>query len=265
MRSSVRALPALLRVGALEAVAYRAELLVWILSTTMPLIMLALFAAVAREAPVGRYDEPRLVAYFLATFIVRQLTSSWISWQINMDVRDGTLATRLLRPVHPLVAYAADSAASTPMRLIVAVPVALVMLVTSAARDIPRDATTWLLWCLSIVGAWLISLFVSCAIGALAFFMESSGKVMDVWLAAFFVFSGYLVPVDLFPAWLRAALDWMPFRYQLSLPVEIMIGTHDHAAALALIGRQWCFAVGAAVATLLLWRRGIARFAAYGG
>src|SRR5262249_3246637 len=47
-----RALPTLFRVGFAEAVAYRAEFLVWMLSTTMPLIMLGLFSAVARDRPI---------------------------------------------------------------------------------------------------------------------------------------------------------------------------------------------------------------------
>ncbi len=261
----MRAFPALLRVGLLEAVAYRAEMIVWVLTTTMPLIMLAIFSAAAREAPVGRYGSAQLGAYFLSTFIVRQLTSSWVSWQINMDVRDGTLATRLLRPVHPLVGYAADSLASTPMRAAVALPVAGLLLVVVGAHQLSSDGVLWLLWCISIVGAWLISFFVSCAIGALAFFMESSTKVMDIWLAMFFVFSGALVPVDLFPPYLRASLDWLPFRYQIGLPVELMTGAHGRAEALSLVLRQWIFVVLTAGAMVALWRKGIARFAAYGG
>ena len=54
MRRALRALPTLVRVGFAEAVAYRAEMLVWLLSTTMPLVMLALMTAVAREGPVGK-------------------------------------------------------------------------------------------------------------------------------------------------------------------------------------------------------------------
>ena len=43
--ATARALPALFKVGFAEAVAYRAEFLVWMLSNTMPLIMLALWSA----------------------------------------------------------------------------------------------------------------------------------------------------------------------------------------------------------------------------
>ena len=34
-------------------------------------------------------------------------------------------------------------------------------------------------------------------------------------------------------------VEWLPFRYQIGLPVEIMTGAHDRADALALLGAQW--------------------------
>ena len=238
-RNDFTSFRALLRVSALEVLAYRGQMLVWILTSTMPFIMLALFGAVAAEAPLGRYGEAELVAYFLATFIVRQLTSSWVSWQINAEIQDGTLAVRLLRPVHPLFAYAADNLAALPLRAVVSLPVAAILLSTSSARSLPEGPLSWILFSASVVGAWLISLFVSSSVGALAFFLESSGKVMDLWLAAYFVFSGYLIPVDLFPPRLRAALDYLPFRYQIGLPVELLTGAHGRAEALSLVGRQW--------------------------
>src|SRR5438105_6621630 len=82
------------------------EMAVWILSTTMPLIMMALWTAVAREAPVGRFGQSDFVVYFLVTFIVRQMTGAYAGWEINYEVRQGTLAQRLLRPIHPLWHYA---------------------------------------------------------------------------------------------------------------------------------------------------------------
>jgi ABC-2 type transport system permease protein len=265
VRSSIRAVPAMMKIGFGEALAYRAEILVWILATTMPLVMLALWHAVAREAPIGRFGEGDVTAYFLAMFIVRQLTGSWSAWLINMEVREGTLALRLLRPVHPLVSYAAASAAELPVRSALSVPLATAVLVVVSGDRLTRDPLLWACFAISVLGGWLITLAANLAIGCLALFIESSTKVMDVWLALFFVFSGYLVPVELFPPPLRAAADWLPYRYQLGLPVELMIGAHDHGAALVLLGKQWIM-VGASFALVsLVWRRGIRRFAAYGG
>src|SRR4030042_723569 len=97
----LRPLPPPLRVGFAEAVSYRAELLVWLLSTTMPLVMLALMSAVAREGPVGRFGSADFTAYYLAALVVRLLTGAWVLWEVNFEIRQGTLAYRLPRPPHP--------------------------------------------------------------------------------------------------------------------------------------------------------------------
>lgn len=207
VRNTVRAFPTLLRVGFSEAVAYRAEMLVWVLATTMPLVMLALWSAVASEAPIGRFGQAEFLAYFLADFIVRQLTGSWASWQLSFEVRTGTLSMRLLRPIHPLMAYAAEQIAALPMRVVVAIPVAAILLWQVGAGQLPHSALMWGLWLLAMVGGWLITFLANVAIGCLALFMESSLKVMDAWVALFFVFSGYLIPVELLPPGLRAVTN----------------------------------------------------------
>jgi ABC-2 type transport system permease protein len=265
LRSSVRAFPTLLRIGFADAVAYRAEMLVWVLATTMPLVMLALWTTVAAGSPIGRYGQPQFTAYFLATFIVRQITGSWVFYEITFEVRNGTLAMRLLRPVHPLLAYACEGIAAMPMRFAVSIPVALVALAVVGRSAMTHDPVLWALWVVSVTGAWLITLLVNFVIGCMSFFVESSMKLMDAWLVFFFVLSGYLIPVDLFPPALRTLVDWLPFRYQIGLPVELMTGAHDHSRAIALLGAQWAWVALGLVATSVLWRRGLRQFASYGG
>jgi ABC-2 type transport system permease protein len=264
-RSTLKALPTLLKVGFADAVAYRAEMFVWVLSTTMPLVMLALWSAVAREAPVGGYGQEAFTAYFLCTFIVRQLTGAWAAWQMNFEVRTGTMSMRLLRPIHPVWAYAAENLAATPLKLVVALPVALLTLLVVGRDALQQEVLMWLLFPLTLLGSWLITFLANVCIGTLSLYMEQSMKVMDLWIAAFFIFSGYLVPVELFPARLGALVNWLPFRYQIGLPVEWMTGTHAWEQALRLLVGQWLWVVALLVVSQVLWRRGLKRFAAYGG
>jgi ABC-2 type transport system permease protein len=268
IRNTVRAIPALMKVGVYEAVAYRAELLVWVLSTTMPLIMMALWTAVAREAPIGRFGQEDFVAYFLATFVVRQLTGAWVAWEMNFEVRQGTLGMRLLRPVHPLWAYAIENLAALPMRMVVAIPVAAIALFTVGAGKLSRDPVIWLVWCLAMMGAWLITFVANLAVGCLSLYMESSVKVMDIWLAVFFVFSGYLIPIELFPFFsngIKVAADWLPFQYQIGFPVQLITAALDRSQALEMLARQWAWVGLLMLFTSWLWRGGLKRFAAYGG
>lgn len=266
VRNTVRAFPTLLKVGFSEAVAYRAEMLVWVLATTMPLVMLALWSAVAREAPIGRFGQSEFTAYFLADFIVRQLTGSWASWQLSFEVRSGSLSMRLLRPIHPLIAYATEQMAALPMRVVVAIPVAAVGLWLVGAKLLPHSVLGWALWLFALFGAWLITLLANLAIGCLALFMESSTKVMDVWVALFFVFSGYLIPVELFPTGLRTVTNWLPFRYQIGLPVELLTSGYAHLSdTVPFFLRQWMWVALLLGLTMFIWRKGLKRFGAYGG
>lgn len=272
MRSVIhvfRALPTLLKVGFAEAVAYRAEMLVWVFATTMPLIMMMLWTAVAQVAPLTgnggqSWGSDTFITYFLAVFIVRQLISAWASWEINFEVRQGQLSMRLLRPIHPIVSYAMSNLAYMPLRALVTLPVLVILLATQRSH-LTTDWRLWLVWCFSMAGAWLITFFVNVAVGSLAFFLESSIKVMDVWLALFFVFSGYLFPLDLFPAWLRTTTEWLPFRYQVALPVQLMTGQVEFTQALLLLARQYAWAGAMIVIAVSLWRGGMKRFQAYGG
>ena len=263
--TKVRVIAALLRVSFAEAAAYRAESFIWLLATTMPLVMLSLFVAVAKDGPVGRFDEAHFVSYFLCTFLVRTTTGSWASWQVNMDIRDGTLAVKLLRPVPPLWSYVTDNLAALPLRSFLCVPMAVLLLVSTGSGALPRDPVLWLLWALSMVGTWLFNILTNLAVGCLAFFMESSLKVMDLYIALFFLLSGYLIPLDIFPPRVTTILSYLPFHFQLGLPVEIMTSAYDRGGALRLIGLQYGYVAATFALTVTLFHRGIRRFAAYGG
>lgn len=270
LRSTARALPTVFRIGFSEAIAYRAEMVVWLLSTTMPFIMLLLWTAVASQGAVvseqGReWTASTFTSYFLAAFVVRQLVSTWAAWEINWEVKQGTLSMRLLRPIHPIVSYAAGHLAAMPLRLAVATPVMVAMVVLDVEGGLPKTTEGTVLWVLSLAGGWGVAFFTNIIIGALSLFMESSIKVMEVWMATFFILSGYIFPLELIPPSLRAIADVLPFRYQMGLPVEFALGAHQGAEAWRLIAQQWAWVGALAVVALWLWSSGVKRFQAFGG
>lgn len=265
LRQTLKAAPTLFRVGFMQSIAYRAEMFVWILSSTMPLVMLALFAAVAQDGPLGRFAGADFTAYFLATFVVRQYASSWTSWQMNGEVRDGTLSMRLLRPVSPILSYAIENVSYMPLRLVFAAPVTIIMVVIVGGERFPQHAIDWVMFFWSWASAWVLTFVVHTLMGTLSLYMQQSMKLMDVWFAGYLVFSGYLVPIELFPPGLQEVAQWLPFHGQIGLPVEVLLGVHtrDVAFQWMVVQAGWILALGAV--TTVLWRRGLKRFAAVGG
>ena len=117
----------------------------------------------------------------------------------------------------------------------------------------------------SLGGAWLLNFAVSATIGTLALYMESSMSIWELWLGCFMIFSGYLLPLELFPPWLERFARLLPFAYLQAVPVEILTGMHDRTSALSQLGAQYAYAAAAVLVMALVWRRGVKRFAAFGG
>jgi ABC-2 type transport system permease protein len=268
MRSSaartLRAIPTLLRIGVAETVAYRAEFVVWILTTTMPLVMLGLWTSVADEGPFHNYSGPDFVAYYLAVLIVRNLTGSWVAWQVSEEIRLGTMSMRLLRPIHPMVAFAASHIAAIPFRTIIALPIALVLLFSSGATALSHDPVQLALVIPSIALGWLISFALLYALGSLAFWMTQTMSLGTIYFGLFGVLSGYLLPLDLLPHWLAWIAVHSPFAAMLSTPVRLLTHPMPLADALGLIGEQLAWAAFAMALALGAWSVGVRRFEAVG-
>ena len=265
MRAELRAMPTMLRVGLAETIAYRAEMIVWILTTTMPLVMLSLWTSVAEEAPFRAYTQTDFVAYYLGALIVRNLTSNWVAWQIAEEIRMGTLSMRLLRPIHPFASFLSTHLAALPLRTLVVMPVVVALFLTSARHVVIDDPGRIALFALSIAGAWLLTFGVFVAIGSLSFFLEKSMSLVEVYFGLFMLLSGYLIPIDLMPPWMASIAKWLPFKYMLGTPVEILIGRYaDAAAAAAAVAAQWTWAVSMLLIATFTWHRGVKRFEAYG-
>jgi ABC-2 type transport system permease protein len=262
---AAKAFPTLLRVGISEVVAYRAEFVVWILTTNMPLVMLAIWHAVAADGPVGRFDQRAFTAYYLGILGVRLLTSNWAVWQLSMEIRDGTLAAKLLRPIHPVIAMAAEHVSAVPMRALVISPVIAILAVVGWDRLFRHDTLLAAVFGASLAGAWLLIFFTMILMGSLAFFVDSALGIYELWLGVHAILSGYLVPLEALPHWLRRAADGLPFRFMLGFPVETLVGLLSRRQALLGLATQWGYVALFGVLALWVWRAGLRRFAAFGG
>jgi ABC-2 type transport system permease protein len=262
---TLRAIPTLLRVGVAETVAYRAEFLVWILTTTLPLVMLGLWTSVAREAPFRGYTSAAFVAYYLSNLIVRNLTGSWVAWQISEEIRLGSMSMRLLRPLHPYVAFAVSHLAAVPFRSVVVMPIAVVLLISSGASALTSEPLQLAMIVPALVLAWVITFNVMFMIGSFAFYVTRTMALMNLYFGLFSLLSGYLLPIDLLPRTIRWFAEWLPFRYMLSAPIELMTKRLDTGEVGMILAAQVAWAAATLLLAFVVWNRGIKRFEGVGG
>lgn len=258
---ALRAFPTLLRVGAAEMTAYRAEMVVWILSATLPLVMMALWDAAARATDLPGFGPVEVARYFTVMLVVRQLTGMWLVWEFNQQVRSGTLSPQLLRPLHPLWWAFAETLAAVPWRLVVLAPLVAALLVwrPEIAWMPPPEALLGFLGSLTL--AWALGWAIQCCFAMLAFWFEEALGAWTAWFFLWGLFGGYLVPLDLMPGAVAEVARLLPFRATIGAPVEVLLGSAD---VLPTLGLQAAWLAAFSLLAGWMWRAGLRRYGAVG-
>jgi ABC-2 type transport system permease protein len=228
-----------------------------------PLIYLFVWTTAAGGETIGGFSRATFVTYYLALILANQITYSQTNWTVGDVIRSGGLNVLLLRPLSPLFDAIASEIAGKVVYLVFVVPVTALFALW--LRPAPPAAGDWLLFLPALLFAWLLRFFWGYWLALLAFWATRADALLALQDALVFLLAGQVAPVALLPGALQTAAVWLPFRYMVGFPVEILTGqlsTEVIASGFAIqIG--W-LAVALALAALL-WRRGLQRYAAVGG
>jgi ABC-2 type transport system permease protein len=187
----------------------------------------------------------------------------WVAWELDIDIRHGTLSPKLLRPLDPLWSWYAGHFAERIMRL----PLLLILVVLF----------TWLAGARFTADPWAYPAALSLAflgfsarflweyiIGLLAFWTESSTSFQEVVWLIYAALGGIFAPLAFYPQWVQNIAVWTPFPYMLGLPAQLLAGKASLAdagrGALVLLGWLVVFWV----VRLLVWRMGLRKYGAVG-
>ncbi len=249
------------RVALAEMVAYRAEMLIWVLSATMPLVMLAIWDAAVADGPVRGWGQVEVTRYFAVNLVVRHLTAAWVIWELNHLIRTGGLSTWLLRPIHPGWWSITETLAAWPMRLVILAPLVLGLILWRPELIFWPELANLFAFPLSVLLALWLMWSVQASFALLAFWIDQSMGFFSAWVALWGLLSGYLIPNALLPLSLGEAARWSPFYATLGAPVELLLGEAPIATTLLL---QLAWSMLSFLLLGVLWRRGLRRYGASG-
>ncbi len=258
---ALRAWPSIQQVAFSGMVAYRAEMVIWVLSATLPLVMLSLWNSAAAAGPVGGYGQVDFARYFAVNLVVRQLTGSWIVWELNWNIRKGELSPRLLRPMHPLVYNLCETFAALPFRAGILVPLVGVLALWRPELLFVPSFSAAVGFGVALLLAFVLAWTIQAIFGMLAFWFDQSMGFWSAWFALWAMASGYFVPLDLFPEGWVDFFRLLPFYSTLGAPIDVLLGK---ASMLSVFTGQvaWVVATGALAAWM--WKAGIRRYGAVG-
>lgn len=265
MADLARVYPSLLRVGLLKAIAFRGQVVLWLLTSLFPLIMLAAWLSVEREVgAVAGFGSAEFVSYYIAAAVVNHFTVVWASWDWDDDIRTGDLSVKLLKPLDPFHTHLADHLGIKALMGALLLPVVAVLALVLPALRFPIPPWVWLVVFAAVLAGFLLNLVMASAFAMLAFWSTQVRNVYQIWWGVGFFLSGWIAPLDLFPAWFRTVARVLPFRSSLAFPVELALGRLGARGVVEgfLVTLAWTAAFGAAYR--LLWRRGLRHYEAVG-
>jgi ABC-2 type transport system permease protein len=204
-------------------VEYRAELLFWVLSGSLPLILMGVWIEAAQGGQFG-LSPTDFVRYFLAVFLVRQFTVVWVIWEFEREVVEGKLSFRLLQPLDPgwhhLASHISERFARLPFALIL---IALCFWLYPQAAWIP-SIPNLLLFLLTVILAFILRFVTQYTFSMFAFWIERAYAIEQFWFLFYLFLSGLIAPLSVFPPLVRQLVLFTPFPYMIGFPASILIG-----------------------------------------
>jgi ABC-2 type transport system permease protein len=243
---------------------YRVGILIWMLVNVMPLVMLAVWYSLSEGGPIAGYTQNDFVSYYLLLTLMRQLTNVWVIWELDYEIRHGDLSIKLLQPINPIHSYMASHLADKVFRFIVMIPLALVAWWIFPTIHYDLTPITFALMLVAAVVSFLIRFFIQYTIGLLAFWVSESITLNEIIFALSMMLGGIIAPIDLFPSQVVAIAKYLPFRYMMGFPVEVVMGRLSSWELVSSTLVMFSWLALALVVYFWLWRKGIKQFSAYG-
>lgn len=240
---------------------YRAEIFLWALSNSLPIILMGVWikASQGGNFALSTVDFAR---YFFAAFLVRQFTTVWVIWEFEREVLEGSLSFRLLQPIDPVWHHVTRHIAEKMTRLpLICVFIGLFFWLYPEASWIPSLGQI-IRFIVVIITSFALTFTVQYTFSMFAFWIERASSIQQFWFLFYIFLSGAIAPLEVFPEGLRNFVQLTPFPYLMHFPAAILTGLEVNFGRGLIIMLIWIFIFY--LANRWLWKKGLKQYSGMG-
>ena len=220
-----------------------------------------IFAVSSRSAGAGQGASAASYVWYLIVTEWIMLSQPAVHLEIESDVRSGEVAYQLARPMSYVGAKLAEGVGDLALRMLILAPFGLLYGRLFSGQWVAAGALA--LCALVGVVAALVLLVCHAGIGLCAFWLHDCTPVYLVWQKLLFVLGGLMVPLSIYPDWLRSLALHLPFASMLYGPGQLALHPSlSHALRLTLELTGW---FGAALLLVVCLERAGRRALELGG
>lgn len=219
-------------------------------------------ALLGSQGNVLGFTKVQLVWYLMVTESI-MLSNARIERRIEDDIKTGTVAYTLIRPLHfvwyQCSVYCGESFGHFVFNALVGTLVAVLL---AGAPPLPWPFLPAV--ALVMLLAFLLQFFVKMSIALLAFFVEDTGPFFWVYSKILFTVGGLFVPLDMYPEWLRRIALALPFNFVLYQPARLFVA-FDTGAFLSVVAAQVLWIALLMGLAFFIYGQGVKRINVNGG
>lgn len=235
------------------------------------LIMYYLWMAIFNSSPNGQikgFTSSEMVVYIIISYITAQVININIEATIAYEIRDGSVAVNLIRPISYKKRVFAESLGEVLLRsLTTLLPLWIGFLVYRfvTVKELPPNIGTVFLFLLSLFLGYMVMFLFNFIFGLSAFFVTYIWGFMVCKGVILRFFSGELIPIVFFPSAVQKALQYLPFSSINYTPVMIYMEKFTMNELISALCVQVVWVVILFVLMNVLWQSAIKRLTVLGG
>lgn len=188
-------------------------------------IRVMIFAAFYRSAvDTQPMSYAEVVDYVWLSQALLALIPIWIDTEIRGMVRQGSIVYELVRPLNLYnYWYTRAIASRLAPALLRALPILILALLFFDLRP-PASPAAALAWIAATIGAILLGGAITTLLNITLLWTLAGEGMVNLAQAIVVLFCGLIIPLPLYPDWLRTALEYTPFAGLLDLPFRLYSG-----------------------------------------
>lgn len=242
---------------------YRGDIFLWtIVDAITPLVALAVWYTVSLQGQTVLSSRDT-ITYYILTMLVLTATNSWLGYFLTDQILQGKIVNGLLRPLSIFWDHIADNIITKVIRLTVPliIFIAVAQIFPTLFSPSLYEGSRIALAVISIICGAIIAFLTDAVLACLSFWIEDVHQIIGYHHLLYSFTSGIIIPFALLPSSIHTVFAFLPYRYIISAPVEILVASAQSTPASSLIGIQLIWIAILSLCLRLLWRKGLKVYA----
>ena len=207
----------------------------------------------------------QMVTYGVMGMALEMFIWSRPQWYMANQIKSGAIDTDLMKPLDFHLYMLARSTGETLIGIgVLALPALLAAYILLGVQY-PPDAWTGLMFALSLVLGFLLLFHLNFLLGSVAVVALDIRHISWAYFSLVRFLGGQIVPLWLFPSFLRVIAEALPFKGAYFIPISIYIGKLSGVDAIQALGFQMVWLVILVLLSRLLWSMAHRRLVVQGG